>query len=100
MYCVIRHWKLKEGVSEEAFFKKYREGTLNLLEEHGSFGASIHKHADGTLWVYARWPDRETQQKAQEARTISGEFSNEPWVDVLETIELDLVGDYLKILPK
>ena len=96
MFCIIRHWKLKDGVKEEVFFKKWHEGTLDLLENHASLGASLHRHADGTLWVYARWPDRETQQKASVARKLSGKFSNEPWIDVLETIELELVDNQRK----
>lgn len=97
MLCIIRHWRLKEGVKKEDFFRKWHEGTADLLKNHNSLGASLHEHSDGTLWVYARWPNKEIQSKASEARKLSGEFSNEQWIDVIETIELELVDDQLKM---
>lgn len=59
--AVLYRWTVKPGM-EEQFRQGWVEGTRAIHKHCGSYGARLHKNADGVYVSYARWPDEETRQ--------------------------------------
>ncbi|WP_421784459.1 GNAT family N-acetyltransferase [Hyphobacterium sp.] len=53
--AVLYRWQLKAG-TEETFRRAWVEGTQLIHKQCASYGARLHKDADGVFWSYARWP--------------------------------------------
>ena len=61
MTCaVLYRWRIKPG-REDAFVEAWAEGTKLIHEKCGSYGARLHKGADGLFWSYAVWPSEEAR---------------------------------------
>jgi hypothetical protein len=94
MFAAIYHWKLKGGVQEKDWIEKWSKGTTYIHQTYGSFGAALHKDADGTFWSYARWPNKEMWQKMMDDKDKP--YPNKPFVDLIgEPIQLEVVDDQL-----
>ena len=98
MLAVIYRWKLRDGVTEEAWLKNWSDGTKYTHQTYGSLGSSLHRAADGTFWAYARWPSREQLEKMRtDSDAGTKPYSNKSFVEqVGEPITLDLLEDQLK----
>lgn len=53
--AVLYRWRLKPG-TEHTFRAAWVEGTKTIHKICASYGARLHKDADGLFWSYARWP--------------------------------------------
>ena len=95
MFAVVYHWKLKDGIRAEDFYKSWHEGTLRIYTKYGSCGSSLHKLPDGTLLAYARWPNKKTWEKMM--KDTSRTSNNHLFVDLIDKpTELELIDDQLK----
>ena len=54
--AVLYSWRVKSGM-ETQFRAGWVSGTRAIHRRCGSYGARLHRAADGTFWSYARWPD-------------------------------------------
>ena len=78
MFVAGYWWKVHPG-KEEQFRKAWRRGTELIRERYGSLGSRLHRDAaasdeTGTRFVgIAEWPDRETWQKAFDAKMVYDE---------------------------
>jgi len=59
--AALYHWRIKPG-REDDFAEAWDEGTRRIHEACGSYGAILHRAADGLFWSYASWPDEATRQ--------------------------------------
>lgn len=64
--AVLYRWRVRQGM-EDKFVEAWAEGTRVIHERCGSYGARLHKGADGLYWSYALWPDEETRKKCFES---------------------------------
>ena len=58
LYC----WRADPAKAEQ-FEDAWAEGTRLIHETCGSYGARLHKGADGLYWSYALWPDEATRKR-------------------------------------
>ena len=61
-HAVFHHWRIKEG--READFEAAWKTVTEDGKKAGARGAVLHRCDDGTYAAYARWPDKETREKA------------------------------------
>ncbi|MBB5518071.1 antibiotic biosynthesis monooxygenase [Amphiplicatus metriothermophilus] len=61
----LYRWRVAPG-KERAFEVAWAEGTRLMHEKCGSYGARLHRDADGVYWSYALWPDEETRRRCVE----------------------------------
>jgi len=59
--AVLYRWELKPG-REDDFRVAWTEGTKLIHKKCASYGARLHKGADGLFWSYARWPSEDVRQ--------------------------------------
>ena len=69
MFVVVYWWRVKAG-KEEQFREAWRRGTLEITRIYGSLGSRLHRERDGRFVGVAEWPDRETWQRAFDAKMI------------------------------
>jgi hypothetical protein len=62
MIAVLYRWRV-EPSKERAFEDAWGEGTRLIHQRCGSYGARLHKGADGLYWSYALWPDEATRRR-------------------------------------
>lgn len=62
-------WKTKPG-HEAQFREAWKEGTKLIRERYGSLGSRLHRDQEGRFVGVAEWPDRETWQKAYDAKMV------------------------------
>lgn len=73
MFVAAYWWKVHPG-KEEQFRAAWRRGTELIREKYGSLGSRLHEDAaaadgEATRFVgIAEWPDRETWQRAFDAK--------------------------------
>jgi heme-degrading monooxygenase HmoA len=67
MFVAAYWWKVHPG-KEEQFRAAWRRGTELIREKYGSFGSRLHFDEEGRFIGVAEWPDRETWQKAFDAK--------------------------------
>ncbi len=60
--AILYRWRVKAG-REAEFREAWVEGTALIHERCGSFGARLHRGADGVFWSYALWPDEDTRKQ-------------------------------------
>ncbi len=60
--AALYHWRIKPG-REAEFASAWEAGTRLIHQACGSYGAILHRGADGLFWSYASWPDEATRQK-------------------------------------
>ncbi len=69
MYVVVYWWRVKAG-KEEQFRDAWRRGTRQIARLYGGLGSRLHRAPDGRFVAIAEWPDRETWQRAYDARMV------------------------------
>lgn len=69
MYVAIYRWKVKPG-REEQFREAWRRGTRAITRIYGSYGSRLHRDEEGRFLGYAEWPDKESWQKAFDAKMV------------------------------
>lgn len=73
MFVAAYWWKVHPG-KEDQFRAAWRRGTELIREKYGSFGSRLHREVgpDGAVRFIgmAEWPDRETWQRAFDARMV------------------------------
>ena len=73
MFVAAYWWKVHPG-KEEQFRAAWRRGTALIREKYGSLGSRLHYEAEtGRFIGVAEWPDRETWQRAFDARMVYDE---------------------------
>ena len=76
MFIAAYWWKVYPG-KEEQFRAAWRRGTELIREKYGSLGSRLHREdlADGSCRFIgvAEWPDRDTWQKAFDAKMVYDE---------------------------
>ncbi len=70
--AVLYRWTLKPG-KEDQFREGWTRGTRAIHDRCGSFGARLHRAADGTYVSYALWPDDATRKACMADNDFSGE---------------------------
>jgi len=63
--AVLYRWRV-DAAKEREFEEAWAEGTRLIHARCGSYGARLHKGADGLYWSYALWPDEETRRRCFE----------------------------------
>lgn len=73
MFVAAYWWAVHPG-KEDQFRAAWRRGTELIRESYGSLGSRLHREVrkDGTVRFIgvAEWPDRETWQKAFDAKMV------------------------------
>lgn len=69
MFVAAYWWKVHPG-KEEQFRAAWRRGTELIREKYGSLGSRLHVDEEGRFIGVAEWPDRETWQKAFDAKMV------------------------------
>lgn len=70
MFVAAYWWKVHPG-KEEQFRAAWRHGTELIREKYGSLGSRLHwEEAEGRFIGVAEWPDRETWQRAFDAKMV------------------------------
>ncbi len=69
MFVVVYWWRVKPG-KEAQFREAWRRGTREIARIYGGLGSRLHREADGRFVAMAEWPDRETWQRAYDAKMI------------------------------
>ena len=91
MFAIYFEWVVKTGCEDE-FARLWSAGTQALRGE-GSLGSALFKSDDGIFHGFARWPDRETRDKAFAKRIRPDIF--DPFADcIMELVqrrEMDLL---------
>ncbi|GGD82976.1 putative quinol monooxygenase [Croceicoccus mobilis] len=60
-------WRVKPG-KEEQFRKAWCRGTEHIRHRYGSLGSRLHRDDTGRFIGVAEWPDRDTWQRAYDAK--------------------------------
>jgi len=60
--AVLYRWKLKPG-RESEFEEAWTQGTRQIHQTCGSYGAVLHHDGEGIYWSYACWPDEAARQR-------------------------------------
>jgi heme-degrading monooxygenase HmoA len=69
MFVVVYWWRIESG-KEEQFREAWRRGTAQIQHIYGSLGSRLHRESDGRFIGVAEWPDRETWQRAFDAKMV------------------------------
>src|SRR5688572_18698629 len=69
MFVVVYWWRIKPG-KEEQFREAWRRGTVEIKRIYGSLGSRLSRETDGRFIGVAEWPDRESWQRAFDAKMI------------------------------
>ncbi|KHK89993.1 antibiotic biosynthesis monooxygenase family protein [Novosphingobium malaysiense] len=70
MFVAAYWWKVHPG-KEDQFRAAWRRGTALIREKYGSLGSRLHWDARERRFIgVAEWPDRETWQRAYDARMV------------------------------
>jgi heme-degrading monooxygenase HmoA len=70
MFVAAYWWKVHPG-KEEQFRAAWRRGTELIRERYGSLGSRLHWDEDNGRFIgMAEWPDRETWQRAYDAKMV------------------------------
>ena len=69
MYVVVYWWRVKPG-KEAQFREAWRRGTREISRIYGGLGSRLHRAPDGRFVAIAEWPDRDTWQRAYDARMV------------------------------
>ena len=73
MFVAAYWWKVHPG-KEAQFRAAWRRGTELIRAKYGSFGSRLHwDEAESRFVGIAEWPDRETWQRAYDARMVYDE---------------------------
>ena len=79
MFVAAYWWKVHPG-KEEQFRAAWRRGTELIREKYGSYGSRLHYEdlgeGAGRFVGVADWPDRETWQRAFDARMVYDDPAN------------------------
>jgi heme-degrading monooxygenase HmoA len=67
MFVVAYWWRIKPG-KEQQFRDAWCRGTRAIQRIYGSLGSRLHQDEEGRFIGVAEWPDRETWQRAFDAR--------------------------------
>jgi len=77
-------WRAKPG-KEDQFREAWRRGTELIRERYGSLGSRLHREDDGRFIGVAEWPDRQTWQRAFDAKMVYDDpETRAAFVDALE----------------
>jgi heme-degrading monooxygenase HmoA len=100
--AVLYRWRV-DPAKEREFEEAWGEGTRLIHERCGSFGARLHKGADGLYWSYALWPDEETRRRCFKDTDIMKHESfgrmRTAIIENFEEIHLDPRVDVLDAMP-
>lgn len=69
MFVAVYWWRVKPGM-EAQFRAAWRRGTELITARYGSYGSRLHRDLDGRFVGYAMWPDRQSWQRAFDARMV------------------------------
>ena len=69
MWVAVYAWRVRAGY-EQQFRQAWCRGTRAITRIYGSFGSRLHRAEDGRFTGYAEWPDRQTWQRAFDARMV------------------------------
>ena len=69
MFVAAYWWKVHPG-KEKQFRAAWRRGTKLIREKYGSLGSRLHRDDEGRFIGVAEWPDRETWQRAFDAKMV------------------------------
>ncbi len=72
MFVAAYWWKVHPG-KEEQFRAAWRRGTELIRQKYGSMGSRLHQDEEGRFVGVAEWPDRETWQRAFDAKMFYDE---------------------------
>ncbi len=72
MFVAAYWWKVHPG-KEEQFRAAWRRGTELIRQRYGSLGSRLHLDEQGRFVGVAEWPDRETWQRAFDAKMFYDE---------------------------
>ena len=72
MFVAAYWWKVHPG-KEEQFRAAWRRGTELIRQRYGSMGSRLHLDEQGRFIGVAEWPDRETWQRAFDAKMFYDE---------------------------
>ena len=95
MFAVLYKFNVKSG-EEKNFQKHWAEMTEEFIKVHGGLGSRLHQSDDGSLFAYAKWPNRE---KWEENKDIVNKMSLKAMQDCLKDpvafIPLTIINDML-----
>jgi heme-degrading monooxygenase HmoA len=69
MFVAAYRWSVRPG-KEAQFRAAWRRGTALIRAKYGSLGSRLHRDDAGHFIGVAEWPDRETWQRAFDARMV------------------------------
>jgi heme-degrading monooxygenase HmoA len=87
MFVAAYWWEVRPG-KEDQFRAAWRRGTALIREKYGSLGSRLHREMrdDGAIRFIgvAEWPDRETWQRAFDAKLVYDEpATRQAFVDAI-----------------
>jgi heme-degrading monooxygenase HmoA len=87
MFVAAYWWEVRPG-KEDQFRAAWRRGTALIREKYGSLGSRLHRERrdDGAIRFIgvAEWPDRETWQRAFDAKMVYDEpATRQAFVDAI-----------------
>lgn len=87
MFVAAYWWEVRPG-KEQQFRAAWRRGTELIQKKYGSLGSRLHREdrKDGRIRFVgvAQWPDRETWQRAFDAKMVYDEpATREAFVDAI-----------------
>lgn len=83
MFVAAYWWRVHPG-KEDQFRAAWRRGTELIREKYGSLGSRLHRDEEGRFIGVAEWPDRESWQRAFDAKMVYDDAeTREAFVDAI-----------------
>ena len=101
--AILYRWRVAPG-KERQFEDSWAEGTRLIHQCCGSYGARLHKGADGLYWSYALWPDEEKRRRCFRESAVTSDPSfarmQNAITEHFDEIVLDPRVDELRPMPE
>ncbi|WP_055640271.1 antibiotic biosynthesis monooxygenase [Streptomyces venezuelae] len=94
MFAMVYRWRVSPG-KEQLLIDGWHRVTMAIHQECGSYGSRLHKADDGTWVAYARWPDRETRERAGTPDPEGEAMMREAILEYFPETRLTIVDDLL-----
>lgn len=91
MFAVIYRWRLEPGAEEQ-----FVDGWAQVIRARcGSYGARLHRGADGMWIAYARWPDAQSREQCEHGESEGSRLMREAVAEHFPDITMEITADLL-----
>ncbi len=101
--AVLYRWRV-DAAKAKQFKDAWAEGTRLIHEKCGSYGARLHKGADGLYWSYALWPDEAARKRCFEDKSVMKRdcfaLMQDAVVEHFDEIAMEPCVDELRAMPE